>query len=330
MRFLLTSLAILSLAIDIRAAEWEPMTTEFLKAEKPGYGGLSGVVVDRSNGDVYAWVSDKGLYKSTDQAKSFKLVGKSTKGRTEWPGCMQTNPSGPLKTWVIALVYGAPILSSTDGENFTPLDKKSVHVDWVAVDWSDPARKFMLTLKHEAADLMLVSDDGGQNFREVGKGFGPAIIFDNQTTVVVQIVPNEDKKKQPTRVLARTTDGAKTFTKVADYGGKAMPVWYEKTPYWLVDGAFITSADQGKTWSTLSTVKGGLMGPVFGKDDKHMFITTSAGILESKDGGKTWGTPIAAPKEFKGISGMTWVAYDPKNDTLYLAKMAADLWRLKR
>ncbi len=328
MRCTLSALILMLTQSPLNAAEWEPVAADLMKAEKPGYGGLSGVVVDRHTSGVFIWLSDKGLYKSTDQAQSFKLVT-AAKGRTEWPGCMQTNPTGPIKSWVIALVYGGPILTSADGEKFAPLDKKSMHVDWVALDWTDPEHKFLMTLKHESGGVLLVSNDGGKTFQEAGKGFGPAIIFDNKTAVAVQTVPTETKKFQ--QVLSRTTDGGKTFEKVAGYSAKAMPVWYEKTPYWLVDGALITSKDQGKTWEPISQVKGGLFGPVFGKDDKQMFVTTNAGILESKDGGKTWLVPIAAPKEFKGInSGMTWLGYDPKNDILYLVKMGADMYRLKR
>lgn len=318
-----------------RSADWEPMITDILKTEKLGFGGLCGVVADRQTGDVFIWLSDKGFFQSSDQGKTFKPVA-LFKGRTETPGCMLTNPVGPRKEWVIALVYGGPILSGADGGTLMPMDKKSEHVDWVAVDWSDPEHKFVLTLKHEASDLLLASEDGGKSFREAGGGrnnpigYGPAIIFDSKTAVAVQIIRGEDKKKPPQRVLARTTDGAKTFEKVADFSTKAVPVWYDKTPYWLVDGAIITSKDQGKSWEPVGSVKGGIFGPIFGKDDKHMFVTTAAGIVESKDGGKTWSAPIAAPKEFKGIQNMTWLAYDAKNDILYLSKMGSDLYRLKR
>jgi photosystem II stability/assembly factor-like uncharacterized protein len=325
----IASIVLLTSAAFVNCAEWEPMVTDLLKSEKLGYGGLTGVVVDRQTGDVYIWLSDKGLYKSIDQAKSFTAFGPPTKGRTEWPGCMLTNPSGPLKTWTIALVYGGPIITSTDaGKTFAPMDKKSMHVDWVAVDWIDPERKFVLTLKHESGDLLLASNDGGKEFREVGKGFGPACIFDEKTAVVVQIVPGEPKKPAR-RILARTADGARTFEKVADFSTKAVPVWFDSKPYWLVDGAIITSKDSGKTWDRLATIKNGQFGPVFGKDDKHMFVLTGAGIVMTTDGGSTWSAPIVPPKEMKGVGALSWIAYDARNGFLYLMKMGSDLYRMK-
>ncbi len=318
--------SLLALAPLSAAADWEPMTTDLLKSEKFGFGGLCGVVVDPEKSDVYIWMSDKGLYRSDDQGKTFKLFA-SIKGRTETPGCMMMNPAG--KGWVIALVYGSPIVRSTDGTTFVPMDKKSGHVDWAAVDWTDAENRFVLTLKHESGGMLLASDDCGKSFREVGKGFGPACIFDAKTAVIARRTPSEDKKPQP-NVLMRTTDGAQTFEKVADFSAKILPVWRGKTPYWLVDGALITSKDQGKTWEQLSIVKGGLSGPIFGKDDSHLLVLTSAGIIESTDGGKTWGAPPAPPKELKGVNSMTWLAFDSKNNILYLSKMGADLYRLKR
>src|SRR5437899_1074164 len=109
MRLSIVLASLTVLAPALRAADWEPLAADFIKAEKTGFGGMSGIVVDRQTGDIYAWLSDKGLYKSTDQAKTFTPLGPRTKGRTEWPGCMLTHPDGNFKTWVIATVYGGPI-----------------------------------------------------------------------------------------------------------------------------------------------------------------------------------------------------------------------------
>jgi len=329
MRFFIALTALATLAPMSFAADWEPMATQLLKTEKLGFGGITGLVVDPATGDLFIWLSDKGLWKSTDQAVTFKPHGKPIMGRTEWPGCMQVNPVGPMKTWIVATVYGGPILKSTDDAAiFTPLDKKLTHVDWICVDWSDPEQKFLLTLKHESGDLLLASSDAGKSFREVGKGYGPACIFDDKTAVVVQIAT--EPKKPARRTLARTTDGAQTFEKVADFSTKAVPVWRETTPYWLVDGAIITSKDKGKSWESISSIKNGQFGPVFGKDDKQMFVLTNAGVVETTDGGKSWSAVIPPPKDLKGIGALTWIGYDPKNSYLYLLKMGTDLYRMKR
>src|SRR5262249_22824771 len=89
-----------------RAAEWQTTTEELLRAEKPGFGGLCGIVVDHQTGDVLVNVSDRGFFRSTDQGKSWKRLGAELKGRTEWPGCLQLDPTGKTKAVASALVYG--------------------------------------------------------------------------------------------------------------------------------------------------------------------------------------------------------------------------------
>jgi hypothetical protein len=306
------------------AQEWTPVTQDLLKEAKPGYGGLCGVVVDRATGEVIVNVSDRGLYRSTDQGKTWAPLGKPFKGRTEWPGCLMLDPTGGKKL-ISALVYGAPILVSTDrGETATFLDKKSAHVDWFAADWA--GGQFYLTLKHESGDLLLVSRDGGKSFDEVGKGYGPAWIFDDKTAVVAQA----KSKTNPAPKLLRTTDAAKTFEPVGDYHAKALPQWYDGALYWLVDGALLRTKDQGKTWEKRGAIKDGRMGPIFGKSADHVLVLTGAGVVESRDGGATWGKAIAPPREMKGVSTLSWLAYDASHDTIYVMKMTSELYRLSR
>src|SRR6476646_7070702 len=97
------------------AADWVATTAELVEQEKPGYGKLCGVLVDHMTGDVIINLSDKGLYRSTAQAKTWKRLGaQPLKGRTEWPGCLMLDPTGQSKKLVAALVYGSPIAVSAD------------------------------------------------------------------------------------------------------------------------------------------------------------------------------------------------------------------------
>ena len=294
------------------------MLAELIKDEKPGYGGLCGIVVDHKTGSIWVNLSDKGMYCSSDGAGDFKrLSDKQPKGRTEWPGCLMLDPTCKSSRMVTALVYGSPISISADrGETWSFLDNKSSHVDWCAVDWTDPEMKFILALKHESGGTLLAANDGGKTFREIGKGFGPAWIFDNQTAVVVK------------GGLLRTTDGARTFKPVADYTTKVLPKWHDGILYWLVDGALISTSDGGETWKKLGDVKDGQYGPIFGKDARHMFVLTRTGIIESTNGGADWSKPILPPGDLKGINPLTWIEYNPKTQNLYIMKMGSDLYRL--
>jgi photosystem II stability/assembly factor-like uncharacterized protein len=323
---LVISLLVL-IAPGARAGDWQPATEELLRAEKPGYGGLCGVVVDHQTGDVVVNVSDRGFFRSTDKGKSWKRLGPEIKGRTEWPGCLQIDPTGKTKTIASALVYGSPIVVSANGAGtWSTLDKKSSHVDWFALDWTDPEHNFVLTLKHESGGLLLASSDGGKTFRDVGKGYGPAWVFDGRTAVVAEV----KSKDRPKPGLLRTNDGGKTFKPCGDWSATALPKWQDGTLYWLVEGALILTKDKGETWEKRSELKGGRCGPILGKDAKHLLVLTSTEIVESTDGGATWPNKIALPKDLKGVSALTWLDYDPVHDVVYVMKMGSQLFRLQR
>jgi photosystem II stability/assembly factor-like uncharacterized protein len=310
------------------SAQWQPLTQKLIETEKPGFGKLCGVVVDPANGDLFINLSDKGFYLSKDQGRTWKrTTTMEIKGRTEWPGCLMLDPTRKTRDLVTALVYGAPIgISSDAGASWRFLDRKSSHVDWCVLDWTDPDRKFILTLKHESGGLLLVSRDGGKSFEEVGKGYGPAWIFDGRTAVVAE-APG---KTRPRPRLLRSTDAGKTFTPCGEYRATALPRWRDGLLYWVVDGALITTADRGQTWTKAGDLKDGRCGPVFGKDSKHLFVLTGSGIVESTDGGASWSKPLPLPREMGGSSPLSWLEYDPGHDVLYVMKMGSDLFKLER
>jgi photosystem II stability/assembly factor-like uncharacterized protein len=313
---------------------WEPVATNLLQSEKTGFGGLCGMVVDHRTGVVWINLSDRGMFRSGDQGKTWKRVSATQpKGRTETPGCWLLDPTGTSGTMVTALVYGSPIAISTDqATTWKYLDRKSSHVDWCAVDWTDPELKFVLALKHESGGLLLASTDGGKSVLEVGKGYGTGWVFDGQTAVVAEA----RSKDRPNPRLLRTTDRGKTFQSCGHYSpvgrnsAQALPKSYAGTLYWLVEGGLIATTNKGETWNKVAEVKDAQYGPVFGKNAKHLFVLTRAGVVESTDGGVRWSKPLAPPKEMKGIGGLSWLEYDPAHDVLYLMKMGSDLYRLGR
>ena len=334
LRSVLTGLTMLTVSAAAMAQDWTPVTVDLLKSEKTGFGGLCGVIVNHQTGDLWANLSDRGMFHSADQGQTWKRVSEmQPKGRTESPGCWLLDPTGKSQRMVTALVYGSPISVSTDSAaTWTMMDPKSGHVDWCAVDWTDPDLKFVLTLKHEAQGLLLGSNDGGKSFTEIGKGYGSGWVFDNTTAVVAQAKSKDVPKPQ----LMRTTDGGRTFQPCSDHipvgveSAQALPKWHEGALYWLTTGGLLLTKDKGATWNKVCDVKDAQYGPIFGRNTAHMFVLTKSGPVESTDGGITW-TPLAAPpKEMKGIGGLSWLEYDPKHDTVYLMKMGSELYRLAR
>ena len=322
-------LSLLLLAPAPRAAgDWQPVATELLAKEKTGFGGLSGVAVDRQTGTLYVCLSDRGVFRSADGGKTWERHGKGApKGRTETPGCLQLDPTGKTPRLLLATVYGEPVVvGSTDpAAEWRTLDKKSGHVDWCAADWTDADLKFLLAFKHEAGGLLLRSRDGGKSFDEVGKGYGlGAWVFDADTAVAA-VARSKDRPKGG---IVRTTDGGRTFAPVAECVAVSLPKPRGDALYWLVEGALLRGTDTGARWEQVAEVKDARYGPVFGRDARHLFVLTAAGVIESADAGSTWSKPLAVPKELKGVSALTWLEYDPKGDALYVMKMGSDLYRL--
>jgi hypothetical protein len=333
-----TLLAALTAASSISRADdqpvWQGTLGDLVKTENAGFGGLCGMVVDPTNGTIWINISDRGFYRSDDQARTFhRISDKQPRGRTETPGCFQLDPTGASQRLMTALVYGSPISVTEDaGATWRSFDARSSHVDWFAVNWSDPNLNFILTLKHESGGLLLASRDGGTTFTEIGKGYGPGWVFDDKIAVVAQA----RSRDRPKPNLMRTTDGCKTWQPCGAYSpvgansAQALPKWHGGALYWLVEDALIVSEDKGETWKKAANVKDGRYGPVFGKDPKQMFVLTGSGLIETLDGGATWSKPIAPPKELKGVGGLTWLAYDLKNDVVYLMNMGSDLFKLSR
>ena len=163
---------------------------------------------------------------------------------------------------VAALVYGAPVSVSTDfGATFRFLDARSEHIDWCAVDWSDPAMGFILALKHEQDGLLIASNDGGKSFRDVGKGYISGWVFDDRTAVVAAETPDGGE-------LRRTTDGGATFAAAGNFtppgngSARTLPKWKDGKLYWLTRDGLIASGDKGATWTTVAKVDEPLNGPV--------------------------------------------------------------------
>jgi photosystem II stability/assembly factor-like uncharacterized protein len=321
---LVGALVFLAVRASAQAPAWEPVTTELLAREMPGYGGLCGVAVDHSDGRLFVNVSDQGVFRSADQGKTWERLGNETvKGRTETPGCMLLDPTGRTDRLLLPTVYGGPVaIGSRKSGEWRRLGAKATHVDWCAASWLGEL-KLVLALKHESGGALLVSRDGGQEFEEAGKGFGPAWVFDD-TTAVAAGVKGQDRAAG---VILRTTDGGKSFQPAGDYNPVCLPRWHGKALYWLVQDGLIKTTDRGATWTRTATLANGQYGPVFGKTENDQWVLTRGGVIRSADGGQTWSKPIPLP-EWKGNSPLTWIDYDPVHDVLYAMKMTSELYRM--
>ena len=322
---LLGALAICLLAAAIlpaRAAEkgkWidisDGVTGRLVKqGKKIGYPGLTGGVgVDRTTGDLYMMVCDNGLWKSTNQGKSFaRCDGGAISGRCETGFSLDIDPRG--KRVACFPVYGPAALSLDAGKTW--LKSAAQHVDCIAVAWPDLA---MLSIRHESGGDLISSPDGGKTWKSLGKGFYGVGLFDAKTFVACKTGGG----------ILRSVDGGTHWTSVSPLkpAGKAMRV-FDGAGYWIGTRGVLVSRDKGATWSRLAPVSATL-GPYFGKDARHLVVFGKQGALETTDAGRTWKPAAPLPP---GIDGnyMSQFGWDPIHDIFYAGKMGRPTYKYQR
>jgi photosystem II stability/assembly factor-like uncharacterized protein len=271
----------------------------------------AGISVDRTNGDVYLLANNIGICKSTDQGKTFSLVsGKAVTGRFETGWGLNIDPAGGRL--MCFTIYGAAGYSDDAGKTWT--QSKLGHLDYGAVDWSDTG-KALLAIGHESGGKLLFSKDAGKEWKELGKGYSAAGLFDSKTLLTFSKSDG----------LVRSTDGGGTWMKVSDEKLAApVMVEFKGTGYWLGEKGLLLSKDKGATWAVTAPLpKGACLGPMFGANENHMVAGSPDGLFESKDAGKTWSLAVPLAPKIKIQKAGQWATYgwDPKKNIFYASQM---------
>ncbi|HEV2087666.1 MAG TPA: hypothetical protein VGR21_05090, partial [Cryptosporangiaceae bacterium] len=89
--------------------------------------------------------------------------------------------------------------------------------------------------------------------------------------------------------LARSTDGGRTFTRVADTPGLLVLAWPTADALFGIgtNGVVHHSPDSGRTWQTRGRVDG-QPEAVTAPDANRLYVATPTGIYASTDGGNTF------------------------------------------
>ena len=315
MKFLLTLTALTSTTL---AVEWVNISDSTTSKLKPGYAGpTAGVVVDPASSDVFMVVNDLGLWRSSDQGKSFsRCDGEAIGGRCETGWALQADPAG--KRIACFMIYGSSAMTTDGGTTWTKFT--TTHLDFGAVDWADSGRR-MLALRHESGGLLTTSEDGGAMWKDLQKGWSTCGVVDHTTFVAT---------KENTPGIFRSTDAGATWAKVSEETPTAgVPVVFKNVIYWPNAKGLLISKDKGASWNASVPVEA-THGPIFGGDAAHFVLIGKSGFTETKDGGRTWMLAAPLPAEFTTKRVGPNFAWDPRGNVFYASTMTKPTFAFPR
>jgi photosystem II stability/assembly factor-like uncharacterized protein len=304
---------------------WKNVTAG-VGGETWGYAGVTLLAAVPDRDEIIAGVSESGLWSSTDGGGTWKKLGAQDREPIKnRPHQIIFDPKNS-KTFWISGCYGAGIFRTTDGgASFRRLGKLD-HVDGIAVDFSDPARRTLLTGLHEQARSLQMSRDGGETWEKIGDRLpedsnfsSDPLILDSKTFVVNAAGWMKGKAWG----VYRTSDAGKTWAKVSELGpgGRALAT-SGGSIFWqtMWGGGLAKSTDKGATWSKIAgpaktnaiEIPGGRIVAIA---DQQLFV--------SKNDGASW-EKLGDPLPIKAGG----VVYSPKRHAFYVwrssDKKAAD------
>lgn len=332
--FLVTAL----FSLPVRAADtWTDISTALLtrltnNGAKPAWpGGCSGVLVNRTNGDVTIKVVGLGLWRSADRGKNWqRLDANSISGRDEtgWATSADQNNPGRIASFSLDGSAGW----TTDGAHWTNFTTLGRNWDFGSVDWAAPVPKTIFAAKHETspAGEVYVTQDGGVAWKKLS-----IYLSENRNRISmvgalggdVLIYCNGDG-------VHRSTDAGATWTKVSSVNPQTrIPVLFRGVHYLGSTNGLLVSKDLGATWQEKGATVDIWLGPYFGRDEKEMLVVGKGGLFITKDAGTTWkqAAPLK-PKENGFVFTPNWFgcyAWDPVHNVLYASAMGNPVYRLE-
>jgi photosystem II stability/assembly factor-like uncharacterized protein len=201
------------------------------------------------------------------------------------------DPDHPQTFWESGIYNGGGVYrTDDDGVTFHQLGDV-VHSDGVSVDLSDPARKTLVSVRHEKINT-LRSTDGGQTWTDISKSLPPDLGFAVGSHVINSTTYLLGTGYGKSSAVFRTTDAGATWMSVFSGGVVGSPLQTsDGALYWVLQsGGIIRSTDQGVTWTsataagTVSAVAGGLVA----LPDGRLAAIGNGVVVTSSDHGMSW------------------------------------------
>lgn len=322
--------AVSARGVDLVARTTEPRgwknVTSDVGGPRWGRGGVTLLAAVPDRDEILAGVSNEWMWSSADGGATWKRLG-SDGGEPirNMPHQLVFDPANPRTFWITA-IYGPGLFKTTDGgASFRRLGPLS-HLDGLAVDFSDPARRTLLVTKHLDAGGLQLSTDGGEHWREIGDRLpretcssSSGIILDSRTFLVDGFGALHD-----TGGIFRSADAGTTWTRVSPVLPAGPPLLAsDGVLYWqpkagVADG-ILRSPDRGLTWTLMkgpvrATPVEAPGGTLIGVREQQMFSSSSGGAAW-----ETLGEPIPI-RPVRTFTGMTYEAavYAPARRAVYV------------
>lgn len=315
--------------IDISSPLMARLTNNGAKTAWPG--GCSGVVVNRTNGEVTIKVVGLGLWRSSDRGGNWQMIDDNTiSGRDEtgWATSGDQNAPGRLASFSLDGTAGW----TADGlkwQRFTSLGR---NWDFGSVDWATAVPKTILGAKHETSPPgeVYLTQDGGVTWRQLAihlSGRPDRLSMAGVLAATTLVYGNGDG-------IHRSTDAGGTWTKVSPVNPQTrIPVLFRGVHYLGSTNGLLVSKDLGATWQPQGAAVNVWQGPFFGRDEKEMLVVGKDGAFLTKTAGADWKQVASLkPKERGFVFTPNWFgcyAWDPVNNILYASAMGNPVYKLE-
>jgi hypothetical protein len=327
----------LSLPAAQAADKWSDISSPLLErltnngAKQAWPGGCSGVVVNRTNGNVTIKVVGLGLWQSSDKGGNWKQIDDNTvSGRDEtgWATSVDQNVPTRIASFSLDGLAGW----TSDGLNWKRFTSLGRNWDFGSVDWAAPVPKTIIAAKHETTPPgeVYVTQDGGVTWKQLSihvSGNRDRISMVGALQAAIFIYSNGDG-------IYRSKDTGGTWTKVSSANPQTRtPILFQGAHYLGSTNGLLVSKDMGASWQEQGAVVNIWQGPFFGHDEKEMMVIGKEGAFITRNGGGNWKQAASLkPKEGGFVFSPNWFgcyAWDPVNNILYASAMGNPVYKIE-
>jgi hypothetical protein len=308
-------------------ADWVNVTNNLAKMASE-CGNAAAIFSSPWRDMLVTGVARHGLYASSDGAATWAPIGAGA-GSSPIRNRMTVILFDPVNkdTFWESGIYGwespwseGVFITKDNGNTFKGYPNMGAEAqssnDSISVDFTDPARKAMLSGGHEqgvaGGQGVFVCKDGSGTFADImpklpaGMGFCTSTLVLDAMTMLVGCA---NSYKGETPGIVRSTDAGATWKVVSTQGGSGQPLLAKDGAiYWAAaGGGMLKSTDQGQTFTQVADKsKTGGMVP-FELPDGRIVSVGAMSVVVSADKGVTWNS-VTKPIPFTP-NGLSYSAF---------------------